>query len=539
MKVLLTSLSAKNIHKTLAPWCLKSYFDFVNQNPSITVDVCEYTINEPIDAIFDDIYMQKPNVLGFSCYIWNIEETQKVCTLIKQALPETIIVLGGPEVSFDAEKEGSYPFADYIMTGEGEKSFALLIADIYANSRPKNRVIPPSPVPLAKLPTPFTENYFASFAKGKMLSIKNQLAYYETSRGCPFSCAYCLSSAIEGVDFLPVERVKQEINLLLSHGATCIKFVDRTFNAKKTRAIEILNYIRSLDTTCTFHFEVAADLFDEEMLDVVQQMPLERVQFEIGIQSTNAQTLDAVCRKTNLQKVLSNIKMLTSFQNCHIHVDLIACLPHDTLETFSTAINDCIAVQPHMLQLGFLKLLKGSALRTQAKDFGCVYSPFSPYQTLKSQTMSIEDIIFLKEIERVIEKFYNSGIYQNTITYGITLFESPYYFFSTLASFCRGKNLRISVKNSYILLLNFLLPYGEKELVEHVIKLDCFTYNTNTELPSNIPLLRDRDLEKVKLLDFPKKTHIKIIHFPYDNTTRLFIYKKRHPITRAFEVEEI
>lgn len=538
MNVLLTSLSAKNIHKTLAPWCLKAYCDIALKNENININIDEYTINQPIYNIFDSIYLQKPDVVGFSCYIWNIEETEKICRLIKECLPDTIILIGGPEVSFDANEKNAYSFADYIMVGAGEKALAELLLKLKTNTKNKNnRVISSQPVPFANLPSPFTEEYFNSFSKSVMLSIKNQLVYYESSRGCPFSCAYCLSSATDGVDFIPIERVKSELKMLISKGATCIKFVDRTFNAKKKRAIEILKFIKTLDTNCTFHFEVAADLFNTEMLNTIKEMPVERVQFEIGIQSTNIETLNQVCRKTDLNKVLENIKILTSFNNCHVHVDLIAGLPHDTIKTFSLAVNDCINTNAHMLQLGFLKLLKGSALRKDAEEFNCVYSYFPPYQVLKTSTTTAEDLIFLKSIEEVIEKFYNTGIYKNSLNYGIELFGTPYKLFESLAKFCDGKNLRLSVKNSYTLLLNFLLNYGNKELVKHYIKLDSFTYNANFELPDNIQALRDKKLERKLKLEYPKNTHLKIINFKQDNTKRIFFYTKKHPISREFKVE--
>lgn len=536
MDVLLTALSAKNIHKTLAPWCLKAYADV--HNPQSNVFIQEHTINEDLADIADEIYAAHPDVIGFSCYIWNIEQVLKLSHMIKQYLPNCVIILGGPEVSFTKEKE-EYPYADYILQGAGEETFSALLSQLEKGEKTEQRIMHTvCNSSFALFPSPFTEAYFSSFATGKMASIQNQLVYYESSRGCPFSCGYCLSSVTKGVQFLPIDRVKKELALFVFHGAKCVKFVDRTFNADKKRAKEILRYIAGLETTCTFHFEVAADLFDEEMLQIIAKMPIERVQFEIGIQSIHEETLKHVQRKTDLELVYANIQQLLEKQNCHVHVDLIAGLPCDSLETFAQAINFCFALKPHMLQLGFLKLLKGSQLRTDSEKWDYVYNPYPPYQIFKSNAMSFETIILLKEIEKVVEKFYNSGMFIHSVTYAAeTLFTSAYHFFFELALYCTGKNVKLSLKNAYTLLMEFLLAYGKEEDVKHYIKLDALTFDYKGILPDAIAEHREKAWETTYKRQSDKKVNkIRIEYFPFDEQTRLFIYDVKNPISKAFSV---
>lgn len=539
MKILLTALSAKHIHKTLAPWCIKSYCDSIINNVEIAVE--EYTINDELINITNSIYKKNPDVIGLSCYIWNIEYVTKLAEVIKKFLPYVTIIIGGPEVSF-AESIEEYPFADYVIKGAGEEAFADLIISLQNDTVPKERLIKSKCTKsFADYPSPFTKEYFDSFAKWKMNDISNQLVYYESSRGCPFSCAYCLSSITLGVQFLPLERVKKELNMFVSAGALCVKFVDRTFNADKKRAKEILKYILKMNTNCTFHFEVAADLFDDEMLEIIAKMPVNRVQFEIGIQSTNDETLKQVQRKTNLDKVLKNVKRLVEMNNCHVHVDLIAGLPFEDMASFSKAIDACLAVKPHMLQLGFLKLLKGSALRKNSNNWQLNYNPFPPYQIISTHKMSTDEIINLQLIETVIDKFYNSGMYINTLTYAIeNLFDTWYELFSKLSFYCANKNIKMSLKNSYTLLMIFLYDYASKETVWHYIKLDCLTFDFKTQLPDDIKQERNKEAESVFIHKHKGEYRkVRAEYFPFDNKTRLFIYEEKDAITKKYKNIEL
>jgi radical SAM superfamily enzyme YgiQ (UPF0313 family) len=539
IKVLIVSIAAKNIHKALAPWCLKAYADQYASDCEILIQ--ESNVNENIGDIVAGIYSQLPNIIGLSTYIWNVEAIRKISETLKKLLPSCIIVLGGPEVSFEKSLD-DYPNIDYIIRGPGETAFCGFINSVKLGQLPANRIIKGNNHNFCDLPTPYTEEYFDSFRADRMVSIKNQLVYYESSRGCPFSCAYCLSCSSRGVQYLPLTRVKEEIDLLLSHGAKCIKFVDRTFNADKSRAAEILNYILKLQTDCTFHFEAAADLFDLDLLDIISAMPVNRVQFEIGIQSVNPQTLSAVARKTDTEKALSNIRQLIGMKNCHIHVDLIAGLPIETTETFAKAMNQCLAARPHMLQLGFLKMLKGSAIREHSDEYDYMYCDYAPYEVLRSNTMSAGDIFMLKCVERVIDKFYNSGMFINSLQYAAeNLFDTEFELYKKLSDYCSGiGNIKVSLKHSYTILLKFLLLYGNQDEAEHYIKLDCLTFDVKGLLPDSIARCRNKDIElQLKAGPEYKDINIRVEHFRFDNKKRLFIYDGKDPVSKAFRVMEL
>ncbi|MDR2711797.1 MAG: DUF4080 domain-containing protein, partial [Clostridiales bacterium] len=328
----------------------------------------------------------------------------------------------------------------------------------------------------------------------------------------------------------------QDLSILLSHGAKWIKFVDRTFNANKKRAKDILLFILAQKTDCTFHFEAAADLFDEEMLEIVSQMPPGRIQFEIGIQSINPQTLQAINRKTDLNQAFANIYQLIDSGNCHIHLDLIAGLPDDTIETFSEAIDRCLSLRPHMLQLGFLKLLKGAGIARLADDEKYIFSDFPPYEVHQSNAMTVEEMIALRKMEPVIDKFYNSGMFINSIDYAINkLFGSGYNFFQALAAYCDGKNdLKISLKNTYTILYNFLALQGNEAEAAHYIKLDCLIYDPRGMLPDAITEARDKAKEQIfRQRSAEKYKNIRLEFFDFDQKHRVFIYDKKNTITKA------
>lgn len=520
-------------------WCIKAYCD--NNAAGCEFAVYESHINEPIGNIIGEIYKTSPDVIGFSTYIWNTDQVVKMTGAIKKILPACIIVLGGPEVSFETNLE-NYPSADYLIQGAGETAFSQLTHSIAKGIAPQKKVIKGDNSDFSDFPSPFTADYFQSSQTNAMASVKNQLVYYESARGCPFNCAYCLSSVTQGVQYLPLQRVKDELDLLLSQGAKCVKFVDRTFNVDKNRMAEILEYIHSLNTDCTFHFEVAADLFDKRLLRIIAAMPVNRVQFEVGIQSVNPQTLAAVSRKTNLEAALENIRVLSAMNNCHVHVDLIAGLPYETKKTFALAINRCLVARPHMLQLGFLKMLKGSELRKQEEELDYLYTDYAPYEVLKSNAMSTAELLELKGIERVMDKFYNSGMFVNSLQYAASrLFETEYDLFRLLGEYCEGiGSIKVSLKNSYTILLGFLLRYGEKDEAEHYIKLDCLTFDAKGLLPEGVKPLRDTAAE-AELKNKPeyKKKNIRVERFGFNNKKYLFVYNDKDPISKAYTVKEL
>ena len=536
MKVLLTALSAKHIHKSLAPWCLKAYCDVHLSTCQVIVQ--EHTVNDHVGDIVAALFEERPDVVGFSCYIWNMEQVSKVATMLKKCLPKCTVVLGGPEVSFESDCS-AYLFADFIVQGAGEAAFAGLIESIMCGDRPRTRLIPAWDDPeFDALPSPYTAAFNRSFAEGRMRSIANQLVYYESARGCPFSCSYCLSSTGCGVKELSLDRVFSEITALLGHGATCIKFVDRTFNANKGRASAILQHILSLDTECTFHFEVAADLFDPKLLRLIASMPAQRVQFEIGIQSLHPATLAEIDRCMDTESALQNIRTLTSFGNCHIHVDLIAGLPFDTLESIAKGIDACIETRPQMLQLGLLKLLKGTKIRKTSGAYGYVYNDFPPYEVVQNNGLHFEDIIRLKRIEAILDKFYNSGRFLHTVRYAIDqVFQSAYAFFDAFADFCKGENLSVSPKQAYTMLFRFLCEYMDQATAEHYIKLDCFTFHTKNVLPDGIATDRDKAAEYTfKRSVQPYYRDVRITFFDHDQQTRAFIYDEKSKIDQAYKV---
>ena len=461
--------------------------------------------------------------------------------MLRQILPDCVIVLGGPEVSFETD-ESAYPFADYIIQGAGEHVFADLIKDLMKGRAPQSRIIKSCAAPaLAELPSPYTSAYYNSFGTGRMASVANQLVYYESSRGCPFSCTYCLSATACGISELPLAQVLSDLDDLTAHGATCIKFVDRTFNANKGRALEILQHILTLETDCTFHFEAAADLFDSDLLQVISAMPSERVQFEIGIQSIHAQTLIEINRHMDLERVFQNIQTLVSFGNCHIHVDLIAGLPFETPDSFSKGIDACIKLRPHMLQLGFLKLLKGTTIRTHRERYGYVFNEFPPYEVLQSKHMRFADMIQLRRVEEMIDRFYNKGIFANSVNYAINhIFGSAYPFFEALSAFCEGDNPRVSPKHAYTMLFRFLCAHIDRGLAEHYIKLDACTFNTKNVLPDEITVCRDKRLEEtVRKSVQPWYANLRVEHFPHDGKTRAFVYDRRDGVSGAYQVIEL
>ncbi|MCL1901379.1 MAG: DUF4080 domain-containing protein [Firmicutes bacterium] len=535
MKTVIISICAKNIHKALAPWCLKSYCE---DKGLFSIGIIEVNVNDNINEIIGKIYKSKPDIAAFSCYIWNIDYVRKIGIVIKKLLPNIKIILGGPEVSFETDL-CNYLFSDYIIRGAGEETFFELIYDIQ-NNIVRNKIIDGICGDFNDFPSPYTDEYFESFKNNQIPSIENRLIYYESSRGCPFCCSYCLSSAFDGVHCLFIERVKKDLLLLIDKGAKCIKFVDRTFNAKKARAKEILTFIYSLVTDCTFHFEAAADLFDKELLRIIEKMPAGRIQFEIGIQSTNQSTLSAIGRKTDTALALKNIKKLTSFSNCHIHVDLIAGLPEETVSSFSKAVNRCVNCKPHMLQLGFLKMLKGTKIREE-NNFGAVFSEFAPYEVYQTDTLTFDDIIKLKRIESIIERFYNGGMFDATINYAFRLFKTPYAFFEKFSKYCGADNLnyKVSVKNAYTALLNFLLPFGDKNEIEHNIKLDCLSFDSKGQLPDGIKPIRDKQAELKLRTSIKKHTNFRIEFFEFESKHKLFVYENRHIITGKFEVRDI
>ena len=532
MKVALVAVNAHFIHKALAPWCLKAYCE--ERLPQVEFLVYETSINEQPRRVLEELYALKPDVIGFSCYIWNIEFVSRLCVLLRQVLPECVLLLGGPEVSYETDLS-RFPFVDGIVAGTGEEALYQVIRELHGGCSLPVGVVKGRFNAFAAFPSPYTKDYFNSFYRFGKNQAPNQLIYYESSRGCPFCCAYCLSSAEQGVRYLPLERVYQELTLLMEHGARCIKFVDRTFNSNQAHAKAILQWIARLPDGPCFHFEVAADLFDEEMLAIIAGMPKARVQFEAGIQSVNPQVLDDVQRQTNLNKVFGNLERLIGFGNCHVHVDLIAGLPGEEVDSILHGVNRCLALRPHMLQLGFLKLLKGSRLREEADLLGLKAETYPPYEVLGNFCLSFEQLTRLKGVEEAVDKFYNTGMYRASLEYGFTLFSKPSDFLEGLIHYCHSHGgAKLSLQHSYAMMLGFLLQSGaQRERAEHVVKLDCLTFDPKGRLPDGVQARPAKEEKQAFLREFQGKVQrVRAEYFPYDQSVRIFVYDTTDPITR-------
>ena len=422
-KIVLVQLASHYVHSALAPWCLKVGLSAYAKT-AYTVVVAEGTVNEEAAAVKERLVAQAPDILGFSCYIWNILFIQQLLPLVKKALPHTVIVLGGPEAGHRAEELlRTHEEVDYVLAGEGEKPFALLVdalaekADIAALPglcyREGETVCVQPPYQHEEMqPSPYDEAYFAQ--------LNNRIAYLETSRGCPFSCAFCLSGRKERVRFVPLERAKEEMVRLANSGATTIKLVDRTFNCHAQRARAIFaflmdSYGKTIPKDVCFHFEIAGDLLDDETLALLQTAPPGLFQMEAGLQSLHRQTLDAVRRKTDVPYLLDRLKRLIAPGNIHVHIDLIAGLPLEDLPTFIRGFNQAFLLYPHQLQLGFLKVIPGSAMRQESAVYPMTYDMKPPYQVHHTPWLSLKDMQELVVTERALELLYNRGRFAGTL----------------------------------------------------------------------------------------------------------------------------
>ena len=487
MKILLTAVNAKYIHSNLGIYSLKAYADQVlglgeaggrherAENRGIgtgamdpakpSIELAEYTINHQLDQILQDIFRREPDVIAFSCYIWNIEYIRYLIADLGKILPDVPIWLGGPEVSFDAAKVlGELPEATGVMKGEGEETFAQL-AGYYVDKLCKKgtdsgKILPDGQAGLENIPGLAFRLPDGSLADTgvrramdmsripfpyKHMDIKDlehRIIYYESSRGCPFSCSYCLSSIDKSVRFRSLELVLDELAYFLEAGVPQVKFVDRTFNCNKKHAMAIWRFIKSHDNGVTnFHFEIAADLLDQEEIELLGQMRPGLVQLEIGVQSTNPDTLKAIHRKTDIDEIRRITGTINQAHNVHQHLDLIAGLPNENLESFRHSFNQVYSMEPEQLQLGFLKVLKGSYMEEMALTYGLCYSSRPPYEVLSTRWLSYRDILELKGVEDMTEVYYNSRQFVHTLSGLAAEYGSPYEMFLDMAAYYRENNL--------------------------------------------------------------------------------------------------
>ncbi|MGO1369602.1 B12-binding domain-containing radical SAM protein [Senegalia sp. (in: firmicutes)] len=511
MKLLITTLNSKFIHSSLSIRYLKEYISDLN----INIEIEEYTINQNVDFIVSEIYKKDIDVLAFSTYIWGIEETLTICKKLKIVKPDLKIILGGPEVSFDIEnlmKDNS--FIDFIIYGEGEETFREFIIE-YLNNEKYNNILGLSYRDDKEIkinsPRMLMENLDKVASPFKnMDSFKNKIIYYETSRGCPFNCKFCLSSTIDGVRFFSIDRVKKDLKFLIDSKVKQVKFVDRTFNTDKEYSMEIMNYIIDNNPeNINFHFEVTAHLLDEEMLSFLKDIPEGMFQFEIGVQTTNEKTIEAIGRTTDFNKLSYVVGKINNYKNIHQHLDLIVGLPYEDYNSFKKSFNDVYNLQAEKLQLGFLKLLKGSELRAKEEQYEFKYLDSPPYEIMENKFISYKDILKLKVIEDLVEKYGNELNFRNTLKFIIkNYFATPFDFYEDLASYWEKNEYHLishSLKKLYEILYKYFLEnIGEdNQIFMEILKYD-YIFNNNKQLPDYIKL-DDEDMIKRVRHDFLKE----------------------------------
>ncbi len=426
IRTVICGLNSQYIHSSLSPWCLLAGVRAFADQTKIDAQVLEGTINEADDVLLERLLSTDGDVFGFSCYLWNIQTILRLSERLKTEKPRCVIVLGGPEVSYRAAVVlRTTASVDYVISGEGEEPFAALLAalcngeDVSAiqglTYRRNGEIVEGEPYLTDEVPpSPYCEEYFAT--------LNGRIAYLETSRGCPFSCAFCLSGRCGNVRYYPMERAQQDIVLLAQSGAKTIKFVDRTFNANRKRALEIIRFIlqeygHAIPLGVCFHFEIAGDLLDEETITVLSEAPVGLFQAEIGVQSFHAETLEAVARRTDMQRLITNVKRLLACHTVHTHIDLIAGLPEETFAVFADSFNQAYALQPHMLQLGFLKLLSGSPMQGDPGRYPGRFSALPPYEVMCTPWITEEELRVLHGVETVLDRLYNSGRFRRTLQY--------------------------------------------------------------------------------------------------------------------------
>lgn len=516
MKFLLVAINSKYIHTNPAVYSLKNS---VIGCPGKDIVVREFTINQTISDIMASIYEEKPDYIGFSCYIWNISMVKILIQNINKILPEVKLFLGGPEVSFHSDTVIKDMNVSAIMVGEGEETFKELINVLPENSSElTNKIL----AEVAGLQT--SDGYTKNREPISLDSITynmddmddNKILYYESSRGCPFRCSYCLSSIDKSLRFRSVELVKKDLDMFLSAKVKQVKFIDRTFNANKNHALQIWKYIQEHDNGITnFHFEIAADLLTMEQLNVIQTMRPGLIQLEIGVQTTNPNTLNAINRMTDLVKLGETVKTLLSFNNTHIHLDLIAGLPYEDYDSFVDSFNNVFNMKPHNLQLGFLKVLKGTEIEEKVSEYEIKYMSEPPYEVLSTKWISYEDILELKGVEEMLVTYYNSGQYTCALPLLLTKYSSPYSMFKSLSDYYILKNYTTKTparSRRYEILIEFAKenlgsefaeeirealtmdyylrekPKSKPDFVKSIPDLSKIDYNTKNPITGNVRL---------------------------------------------------
>ena len=547
MKILLAACNAKYIHSNLAVYDLQAYASEYADH----IILKEYTINQQKDDIMRDIYLEHPDVVCVSCYIWNLSFVKELMADLTKILPDADFWAGGPEVSYDAEKFlTENPEFKGVMVGEGEETFREL-AGYYVEKDPQNlkdmtgvcyrdgdqiihngwRQI----MDLSKIP----------FIYKDLSDFKNRIIYYESSRGCPFSCSYCLSSIDKKLRFRDTEMVKKELQFFIDNKVPQVKFVDRTFNCKHDHAMAIWKYINEHDNGVTnFHFEISADLLREEELQEMSTMRPGLIQLEIGVQSTNPDTIKAIHRTMDFGKLKGIVERIHSFGNIHQHLDLIAGLPYEDYDSFRHSFNDVYALKPQQLQLGFLKVLKGSHMMEMCQEYGIVYKTREPYEVLSTKWLDYDHVLKLKTVENMVEVYYNSGQFQNTLEYLEGFFPDAFSIYERLGNFYMEKgygDVSHTRMRRYEILLEFL--ENEPEISQDRAK-DRMVYDLylRENLKSRPGFAKDQKPFERQIWDFRKRekvaknAHVEVFA---DGTVLLFDYADRDPLTNNARVTDV
>lgn len=538
-RIVLCAINSKYIHSSPAVYYLKAGFSHVFPEWDC-IEIFETSVNDTTDHILYSLLKSKPDIIGFGVYIWNVAIVSKLCKSIKSVYPDIKIILGGPEVSYGIThtdiKENDY---DFIISGEGENAFPAAVClltetpvpDILEFSLEDKVIKSPFIKNLDNIPFIYNEENIDNF--------KNRIIYYETSRGCPFSCAYCLSSVCGKVRFLSLERVFSDIDFFVSHNVNQVKFVDRTFNCNAERAYKIWKYIieKASESGTNFHFEIGADLLTQEQIELLKTAPAGKIQLEIGIQSTNEDSLKESCRYAPNEKIFKNVKALQESGNINLHTDLIAGLPYESHNRFKQSFDDVYKLKAHQLQLGFLKLLSGAPLNNLLEKHGYVFTEYPPYEILKNKYISFEEIQLLKEVEDALEKFYNSNRFIFSLSKLENEFDSPYEMFRSIAEFLKEKSLLfagISTKKLYDVLNEFSCIELEEELLrdfylsenseippdslKHLVPMNKFTRPVSSEILHSMNLAKE------------KKIFVKFIK----NKALIIDYANRNPVDGRF-----
>lgn len=487
MKIIISCLNSKYVHASLSPWCLLSGVREFAKN-TYDISVMESTINGNIQDFADKIINEKPDVVAFSTYIWNITKTLEICRIVKEN-HSCKIILGGPEVAYRPKDVlEKYDFIDFVLSGEGEWTFPDFLDNINGDLslisglsyRKIGEIITvPEKEYTETPPSPFTEEFFQN--------LNGRISYIESSRGCPYRCAFCLSGRCSPLRFFDLEQVKKDIIRLANSGTQTIKFVDRTFNANSRRANEILlfikdNYGKEIPQNVCFHFEIAGDILKESTLEILSAMPVGAVQLEIGMQSFNEDTLKLINRKTNKKKLIENIRKLISFNNMHIHIDLIAGLTGEDLESFKNSFNIGYSLKAHMLQMGFLKLLYGADMRENSEKYPCTFNDEPPYEVTSTPWLSNDEIKMLKNCEDAVDRLYNSGRFLYTLNYLIDdVGISPFDVFNDFGNAVNGNKMRLCDYAEK--LYNFFAAQCDKEILREKILCDLLSCSSSVQIP--------------------------------------------------------